>query len=434
MSSFKRSLFDFLIPGGLIFAAAFAFFRLPGLPLWLNGPIQAFPFIVLAFGFFFGWYLSSSRLILSLILLALADRAVVLFSPADPDPESNGAIFFSAAAILVPLNLMAASLVKEHAIATWGGISRLVLVLFQPLVVFWLVRPGQAGIAYVLQQPLTPIVSTGWTVIPQLALLAYFGAILLVGTRFIIGRNLLDSGTLWTLITSFVAFQGVQYGWSPTSFFSTAGLIFFITFVQASHRQLYCDDLTGIPGKLAYDEAVVGLGKRYVLAIVGIDQLKQHGNQHGKSVSEQILRLLAQKIVAAAGSGRVYRLAGEELVILFSRKPATATLVDLGVVRKVVEETDLYLSSRGRVWEGGAALGQKSSDERLPVTVSIGLAAPEDIASSLDLVMKIAYRALYEAKGEGGNRVKRGAVSANISKKTAPSSTGQILEYSDLQT
>lgn len=432
MPPIKRSIFDFLIPGGLIFAAAFAFFRLHGLPQWVEGPIQVFPFIVLAFGFFFGWYLSSSRLILSLVVLALADRAVFLFSPADPDPESSGSVFFAAAALLVPLNLMAFSLIKEEAIATWRGFSRLLLVLLQPLLVFWLARPGQAWVAYSLQEPLVQMVKTGWTPIPQLALVTYAGALFLIGTRFIVGQNLLDSGTLWALITSFVAFQGVQSGWSPTSFFSTAGLIFFVTLVQASHRQSYCDEVTGVPGKLAYDEAVAGLGKKYVLAIVGIDQLKQYGSQHGKSVSEQVLRVLGQKIMAVAGSGKVYRLAGEEFVILFSRKAATATLVDLNAVREAIEETEIYVNSRDRVWEGGGVLRKKSGDERLPVTASIGLAAEENAKFSLDLVTKTAYRALYEAKGEGGNRVKRGTVSSDTPKpRTTP--TAPIVAYSDFQ-
>lgn len=169
----------------------------------------------------------------------MADRAVCLFSPADPDPESSGSVLFSAAAILVPLNLMAFSLIKEEAMATWRGVSRVLLVLLQPLLVFWLARPGQAWVAYSLQPPLVQMVKAGWTPIPQLALVTYVGALLLIGTRFIVGRNLLDSGTLWALITSFVAFQGVQSGWSPTSFFSTTGLIFFVTLVQASHRQSY---------------------------------------------------------------------------------------------------------------------------------------------------------------------------------------------------
>lgn len=432
MSPIKRSLYDFLIPGGLIFAAAFGFFRLHGLPQWLQGPIQAFPLIVLAFGLLFGWYLSSTRLILSLVALVLADRGVLLFSPTDSDPESSGSVFFSAAALLLPLNLMAFSLIKEETMTTWRSILPASLLLLQPSLVFWLSQPGQDSLAQSLQQPLLPIVSAGWMPIPQLALLAYFGALLLIGVRFILRRHLLDNGTVWTLIASFVAFQGVQHSWSPTSFFSTAGLILFMTLVQAFHRQTYCDDLTGVPGKLAYDEAVAGLGKQYVLAVVGIDQLKHYGNQRGKSVSDQVLRVVAMKIAASAGAGKVYRLAGEEFVILFSRKTATATLVDLGAVRKSVEETDLWVTRRNRVREGGGVTGEKSSDERLPVTVSIGLAEAGDAKSSLALVTKAAYRALYEAKGDGGNRVKRGAVSADVPKSTR-ATTGQIVAYSDFE-
>ena len=145
-----------------------------------------------------------------------------------------------------------------------------------------------------------------------------------------------------------------------------------------------------------------------------------------------MLRVVAMKIVASAGAGKVYRLAGEEFVILFPRKSATATLVDLGAVRKSVEEIDLCITSRNRVREGGGVPGQKSSDERLPVTVSIGLAEAGDAKSSLALVTKAAYRALYEAKGDGGNRVKRGAVSADVP-TSARATTGQIIAYSDFE-
>jgi diguanylate cyclase (GGDEF)-like protein len=427
MSLIRKSLLDFLIPGGIIVVAALGFLRPHGLPQWVQGPVHAFPIIVLAFGLFFGWYLSSSRLVLSLIVLVMADRSVILSSPAGA--ESSGYVIFSAVALLVPLNLMAFSIIKEEAIATWRGILHLVLVVIQPPLVFWLSQPGQAGIAQSLQQPLLPIAKLGWTTLPQAALLAYAGAVLLIGIRFILKRNPLDSGTLWALIASFVAFQGFHHGWSPTNFLSAAGLILFVTLVQASHQQTYRDDLTGVPGRLAYDEAVAGLGKKYVLAVVGIDQLKQYGNQHGKPVSEQVLCLLAPKIMAAAGAGKVYRLAGEEFTLLFPRKTATETLVDLGAIRRAVEDSALYLRGRDRVREGG---GARSSDEALPATASIGLAEAGDARSSLALVTKAAYRALYEAKGEGGNRVKRGTVSADV-QKTAYAETGRIVACGEFE-
>ncbi|MBH0189586.1 MAG: GGDEF domain-containing protein [Nitrospira sp.] len=421
MSIFKKVVLDFLIPGGIIFLAALGFLRPHGLPPLVQGPVQAFPVIVLAFGLFFGWYLSSSRLILSLIVLAMADRSLILSAPADP--VTSGYVTFSAVALLVPLNLMAVSIIKEETMATWRGVLRLAPVLIQPFIVWWLVQAEQAGMAQSLQQPLIPLMKGSWTAIPQLALLAYAGAVLLIGTRFISRNDPLDSGMFWAVIASFVAVQGFHHGWSPTGFFATAGLILFVTLMQASHQQIYRDDLTGVPGKPAYDEAVAGLGRKYVLAVVGIDQLKQYGNQHGKPVREQVLCLVAPKILAAAGAGKVYRLAGEELTVLFPRKTATETLVDLGAIRKAVEATTLYLRGRDAVREG---VGTKSMDQALTVTVSIGLAETGDATLPLELVTKSACRALYEAKGEGGNRVKRGAVSADVP-KAVPAGTGHIV-------
>src|SRR6185436_19870924 len=116
-------------------------------------------------------------------------------------------------------------------------------------------------------------------------------------------------------------------------------LILFLTLIQASHQRTYRDHLTGALGKLAYEEALAGIGKKYALAVLGIDQLKFYGNQHGKSVSDQLLRLLAPKIMAVAGTAKVYRLAGDEFTILYPRKIANETLAELETIRKAVEQT-----------------------------------------------------------------------------------------------
>lgn len=427
-----KTLFAFLIPGGIVFLAAIGFLRPQGLPNWVQGPVQALPYIVLGFGVFFGWYLSSSRLIISLLVLTLADRAVILFPPTDPDPTSANHLIFAATTFLLPLNLLALSLVKEEAISTWRGVLRLPLVLIQPFLVLWLSLPEQAALALTSHQSLLPMLKTDWTTLPQPALLSFCGALVLIGMRFVLERNPLDGGAFWALITAFVAFQGFQYGWSPTNFLSAAGLILFLTLVQASHQRIYRDELTGVPGKVAYEEAVASLGKHYVLAVIGIDQLKQYGNQHGKPVSEQLLRLIAPKITAAAGSAQVYRLAGEEFTVLFPRKTATETLVTLEAIRKAVSQSTLYLRGRDRVWEGSRLLPSRPDDEELAVTASIGLAEAKGSRSSISVTTKAAYRALYEAKGEGGNLVKRATITADVPKPAA-AQTGHIVAYSEFE-
>lgn len=431
IASFLRTAAALALPGGWVFLAAIGFLRPRGLPQWLQPPIGALPYIVLTFGMVFGWYLASNRVMLSLLILGLADRAVVLFPPDDPDPASTGRILFAAVSFLVPVNLLGLSLVKEEAISTLRGVLRLAVVLVQPFAVLWLAMPDQTDLARSLQRALVPV-DLPWTALTQPALMAFFGAIVLLGVRFVMDRNPLDAGSLWAVIASFTALQGLRYSWSPTNFFSTAGLILFFALVQASHRRAYRDELTGLLGKAAYDQAVAQLKGRYVLAVVGLDQLKQYGNQHGRPVSEQILRLLAPKIETAAGPGQVYRVSGEDLTLLFPRRTATDTLVVMDAVRKAVEQCRLELRGGTRVWETASGARPRAGADALLVTASIGMAEGEEGQRSLSLVTKAAYRALYEAKSAGGNLVRRGSVAAEPA-KTAPRETGRIVAYSEFE-
>lgn len=419
-----------LIPGGLIFLAAVGFLRPQGLPAWVQGPVSTLPYIVLAFGIVFGWYLASSRLLLSLVVLTLADRALLFFPPLDRDPASVGRTMFAATSFLLPLNLLALSLVKEEALSTWRGIMRSLLVLIQPFLVLWLALPDHAELAGALRYHLTPLDTGAWSALSQPALLAFLAAMLMLTIRFVMDRDPLDAGALWAVIASYVAFEGLRYGWAPGNFLSAAGLILLLTLVQAVHQRAYRDDLTGLPGKQAYVEATAAaMGSKYVLAVVGIDQLKQYGNQHGKAVSEQLLRLIARKIQAAAGPSPVYRLAGEEFTVLFPRRTATETLVVLEAIRKAVEQCPVSLRGRDRVWEGGPSSFSRSA-ELLPLTASIGVAEGGAASATLGLVTKAAFRALYEAKGQGGNLVKRGTLVPDVP-TPARAETGRIVAYTE---
>jgi diguanylate cyclase (GGDEF)-like protein len=208
-----------------------------------------------------------------------------------------------------------------------------------------------------------------------------------------------------------VAYHTSRYGWQSTNFFMAAGLILFVTLLQSFYQRTYRDELTGIPGRLAYDEAIGQLGKRFSLAVISIDQLSQYANIHGKPVSDQILKRVAPRIQAACAEGQVFRTSGEELTVLFPEKSATETLMTLESVRKTIEAIGLFLRGRDQVLEKQRGLIKAGSRDRaLPITLSIGVAEKLSESATLSLVIKSAYRALYEAKGIGGNVVKRGLV------------------------
>lgn len=418
-----KTFLALVTPGGFIFIAALGFLRPQGLPTWLHQPIAALPYIVLVFGLIFGWYFSHTRMILSLLVLALTDRALFLFPMTGNDPNPLGHTIFSASAFLLPLNLLAFSLLKDTSISSIRGFIRLLAVLVQPFLVLWLCYPEQQDMADTFRQAYLTWVPVNWTPIPQAALLVYLVAGLMQFIRFVVHRDPFDGGSVWALAAVFFAFHGQQFGWQATNFFSAAGLILFVTLIQSSYQRTYRDDLTGIAGRLAYEEATAQLGKQFAVAVLSIDQLKPYANTLGRSVAEQILKLIAPKVQAACHEGQVFRLSGEELTLLFPNHSAVETVAVLEQVRKTVASTSLYLRDHKRVWEDSRGTKQPGRNDReLPLSVSIGVADKAAEPATLSLVIKSAYRALYDAKSAGGNVVKRGAVAAESVRRSSGSS------------
>jgi diguanylate cyclase (GGDEF)-like protein len=427
LSPLWKSFLAVFFPGGLIFLAAIGFLRPLGLPMWLQQPIAALPYIVLTFGLIFGWYFASSRMILSLLVLALADRALTLLPTTGADQETVRQTIVAITAFLVPLNLLAFSILKEDSLLTLRGLMRLLLVLVQPVLLLWLCRPDQHDLAASFTWEYIPLRYMDWTPIPQPALVAFAVAMLLHVIRFTLHRDPLEGGAIWALCAIFVAYHTSPYGWQPTNFLMAAGLILFVTLLQSFYQRAYRDELTGIPGRLAYEEAIGQLGKRYSLAVIGIDQLSQYANTHGKPVSVQILKRVAPRIQAACAEGQVFRTTGEELTVLFPGKSATETMVTLDTVRKSLEAIGLFLRGQDRVWETQRGTKKAGSrDQALPITLSIGVAEKLSASATLTLVIKSAYRALYEAKGIGGNVVKRGPV-ARAPARQSHAESGRIV-------
>lgn len=413
-----RAVSKLVFPGGLLFLGALGFLRPQGLPAWCQGPVNALPYLALTFGLVFGWYFASTRMLLSLVCLSFAEQALVRWPPQD-NAGSVSETVFAASAFLLPLNFLTLAIVKETGMSLLRAL-RVLPFLLQLFAVWWLCDPVHQDIAVALRSAYLRGWSTHWTPVPQAALLVFLIAGLLLSVRCIIRRNAMDAGAAWALGAVFLAYHGTQFGWSPANFFSAAGLILFAALLQETYQDTYRDELTGLPGRMAYEEATAQLGSQYALAVLAIDQLNAYAGTHGKPVVEQILKLLAPKVQTACRTGRVFRLGGEELTLLFQEQSAVEALVELERIRKRLESTSLILRDGRRIWEDREVRGTASlrgNDQILPITASIGVADSLAEGASLSVVIKAAYRALYEAKGTGGNAVKRGAVAGRASRQ-----------------
>ncbi|MGH7206719.1 MAG: diguanylate cyclase [Nitrospiraceae bacterium] len=403
-----KLLYSFVVPGGLLVLAALGFLRPRGLPGWMQPIVGVYPYIVLVVGLLFGWHFDRSRMVLAMLTLTLADGALLLFTAGDAATGGVGRIVFNAVAFLLPLNLMALSLMTERGALVRSGMVWLSVTLTQLFLVAWICRPELAEVAASLEFAYVDPRWTEWTPIAQPALLAFVVTLVLQLSRFMVYKNAIESGFMWALVASFIALHGSRFGWSPTNYFATAGLILFLALLEASYKMTYHDELTGVPGRLALDQALPGLGSRYAVAMVDIDHLKDVNDQYGIGVGDQVLQMVATKITSVSGGGKAFRYSGEEFAVLFSGKSAGDTLVHLETLRKTVEASRFALRGRGRLREQTEQLSEDSSTgEELSVTISVGVAERDDRKATPEQVIKAAYKALYRAKLDGGNLVKR---------------------------
>ena len=65
----------------------------------------------------------------------------------------------------------------------------------------------------------------------------------------------------------------------------------------------YHDELTGLPGRRALNEALLRVGSRYAVAMVDVDHFKHFNDAYGHEVGDQVLRMVAAQLDRGGGGG-----------------------------------------------------------------------------------------------------------------------------------
>jgi two-component system cell cycle response regulator len=121
-----------------------------------------------------------------------------------------------------------------------------------------------------------------------------------------------------------------------------------------------------------------------------IDHFKQVNDRYGHSAGDDVLRELAERSLRQVRSvDLVARVGGEEFVVVMPETNLAGAAVVADRMRLAVADEPFVLGS----------------GEKLPVTISIGVAITAESGESLDALLKRADDALYAAKNGGRNRV-----------------------------
>jgi diguanylate cyclase (GGDEF)-like protein len=415
----KTTLKSLVVPGGVLLLSV-ALLAYSG---WLTLALPALSFLyycALFGGMLLAWRFHSSRIFFALLVLFLGQKGIVLFGGGHLSAGASGWIAVQAVAVLVPLDFILLALMHERGF-TVSATAPVGLILFaQFVVVAVLCRaadalPSSASRAHHVVTTIS---------LPPYGLLMFAAAGTFLLARFFFTRKPVDSALLWSLSAFFLSLRFAGKTRISLMYSITAACILAASIIENSYLLAYQDELTTLPSRRAFNDALLRLQAPYSIAVVDIDHFKRFNDTYGHDTGDQVLRLVAASLARVSGGGQAYRCGGEEFNILFAGK-TTAQVVDhLEHLRATIESSEFRMRSgdrrqmprgpdrrvqrthgRARKADAIRRLAQESIPSPLTVTISIGVATSAHEESDPTHVLQAADKALYRAKANGRNRV-----------------------------
>jgi diguanylate cyclase (GGDEF)-like protein len=415
----QRTLKSFLVPGGILLLLAAGLLDGGFLPV-SSSAVDFYYYAVFTAGILLAWRFHSSRMLFALILLLSAHRALEFFSPAHAISVGPGRIAFEAIAFLLPLNFIILALMRERGIAIPSIVPQAGLLFFESVFIAVICRPEEITGPAFLHAAMISRHLFHWTRVPQLSLFVFAISFAVLLIRFRLYHKPVESGLLWSLATILVALHAGGVGRIANAYWATAGLILVCSIVENSYSLAYHDELTGLPARRAFDDALLGLEEPYAIAAVDIDHFKSFNDTYGHETGDQVLRMVAARLARVTGGGEAFRVGGEEFSILFPGRSIREVASHLELLRGEIEQSKFCFrgaSERRSVARGserraatrskghGARRRMQSRSGELSVTVSIGVAESSSRMREAEQVIQAADKALYRAKQSGRNRV-----------------------------
>jgi len=393
------------MPGGLLLACAALLIRYPVLPQRAADVIPLVPYAVFAVAALLSWRFNRSRVLYTVVVLGIIYRVVIHHLPTGPATSGKAAVILDAVSLLLPVNLMAFTFFRERGTTTPLGILRLVLIGIQIAAVLVISRPDLADVAGFLRYQLVHWPALKLVPFSQPALIAFLISFIVLAVRLAWIRRPLETGFFWTLITAFLALNTALAGRMPSVYFATAGMILVIALIEMSHHMAFRDELTGMLARRAFNEAALKLGDTYTIAMVDVDHFKKFNDTYGHDCGDQVLRMVASKLMHVPGGGQAFRYGGEEFAIIFSDKLARNAVLDLEHLRQAIGDADFIVRGADRRRKKARSKANPRAPRKTHVTVSIGVAERDEKHTFIDQVVEAADKALYRAKEMGRNRV-----------------------------
>ena len=420
----KEALRCFLLPGGLLLLLTAGLLS-AGVPLSPSALNLLF-YVACAAGLMLSVRFGSSRPLLALLYIFLAQRAISFFAAGKMPSLGPGRIALETVSVLLPLNFLILTFLPERGLRLPAMARMLALAFFESIFVAVSCRAGETKSPLFIRFSLLNLHPGHGSGLPQLAILGFAICAIVIVIRVFRYRRPVEAGFFWSLVGAFIAISAGGVGRVASAYFATSVLAIASALIESSYVLAYQGELTQLPGRRAFNEMKTSLQAPFSIAVVDIDHFKSFNDSYGHDTGDQVLRMLAGRLAQVSGGGRAFRVGGEEFAIVFRDKTVaqvSAHLEDLRIavenasfqVRLAPERRETPRSEPDRRAVGrrksraSLALVQAGAENRLSVTVSIGVAEPVSAMQDVSAVYAAADKALYRAKKAGRNRVEKAA-------------------------
>lgn len=176
------------------------------------------------------------------------------------------------------------------------------------------------------------------------------------------------------------------------TFLILCGILFYIRRNEVREDNMIKRDLlTSLPNRILLEERLKkdlnpSNFKNFTLLFINLDRFKEINERNGYQIGDRVLFEISNKIQAFAGRNELYRVGGDEFVIIVPTHEDAELKSLTHQLLKLMEEP-LELSTYESIW----------------MTLSLGIRKSE-LGDWPDLMMQDATFAVQEAKKQGGNR------------------------------
>ena len=330
------------------------------------------------------WHFNRNRFIFVIIPLLIMHIGFEYMNP------KHATDLFLYSSVLYPLHILLFLVLKERGLFSVWGISKIIFFIIEIATVMYFVYYPSPDIKALLD---TKIFALSCYPLKDISVAVGIFVLFVMGALVMFNRYLMYNSSF--LIMTITFYAGMFFLKTPHAnelSLLAISIIIFVLLIRESYRLAFYDELTSMPGRRALIEDMAKLGKRYSLAMIDIDFFKKFNDTYGHDTGDEVLKMVASKLMEVGGGGKAYRYGGEEFVLLFPSKDVDESFGHVDTLRQNVAEAPFVVRN-------------KNKSKTIYVNISSGIAQNSSKDRDGFAVMKRADDALYKAKKAGRNRV-----------------------------